>query len=90
VIEIVVDRLALTGSVNFIGTAQKRLTPEGRRSWRQERRIPICTPMIFYRTIPACGRRCNRSAAGPGKAVYTIQIKLSRLLTPVKKRSVFN
>ncbi|MGP7885143.1 YjhG/YagF family D-xylonate dehydratase, partial [Raoultella planticola] len=28
VIEIVVDRLALTGHVNFIGTAHQRLTPE--------------------------------------------------------------
>jgi dihydroxyacid dehydratase/phosphogluconate dehydratase len=28
VIEIIVDRLSLAGSVNFIGTAEARLTPE--------------------------------------------------------------
>jgi dihydroxyacid dehydratase/phosphogluconate dehydratase len=61
IIEIAVDRLTLTGSVNFIGTADNPLTPEeGARELAGGRRTRTCTPTTFCRTIPACGRHCSR------------------------------
>jgi hypothetical protein len=88
IIEIIVDRNKLTGSVNFIGTTERPLTPEeGRMNWRCAPRILNCVPMRFYLMIPACGRRYSLLAVEPGEVVFTIPIKLSTSLTPVKKRS---
>lgn len=56
IIEIAVDRLTLTGSVNFIGTADNPLTPEeGRASWRGGRRTRTCTLTTFAGRYPAVG-----------------------------------
>ena len=56
-------------------------------NWRCAPRILNCVPMRFYLMIPACGRRYSLLAVEPGEVVFTIPIKLSTSLTPVKKRS---
>ena len=78
IIEIAVDRLTLTGSVNFIGTADNPLTPEeGHASWQCGRRTRTCTPT----TLPDDTRlwaALQSVSGGTGKAVFMTPIKLSR------------
>ncbi len=73
-IEIVIDRLNLDGSINFVGTAEKQLQPEAaaRDAGRARARpaphpIPICRPTRDF------GPCSSRSAAGRGAAASTIR-----------------
>ena len=78
IIEIAVDRLTLTGSVNFIGTADNPLTPEeGARELALRQTHRTCTPTTFAGRYPAVGG----IAVGErrhGKAVFMTPIKLLR------------
>lgn len=61
IIEIAVDRMTLTGSVNFIGTADTPLTPEeGARELARRQTHPDLHAHDFCRTIRGYGQHCSR------------------------------
>ncbi|VTN13571.1 putative dehydratase [Raoultella terrigena] len=56
-----VDRLALTGSVNFIGTAEARLTPEeGALALAARAPHPDLHPHVFLPDDTRLWPRCSR------------------------------
>lgn len=78
IIEIAVDRLTLTGSVNFIGTADNPLTPEeGARELARRQTHPTCTLTTFAGRYPAVGGITVREWRHR-KAVFMTPIKSLR------------
>ena len=74
-VEIVIDRATLDGTVNFVGEGGVNVGAEaGARILAAPAvRAPIWRPIRACRTTPACGRRCRTSSGGAwGGSVFDV------------------
>ena len=72
-IDIVVDRNTLEGSINFVGAGKSRFhRRKALSSWHKGPSIRICALTKLCRMTPGCGQRCSPSAEGHGEGMCTM------------------
>ena len=75
-VEIVIDRATLHGTVNFVGEGGVNVGRRGRCADSPGPAVPrpIWRPIPACRTTPACGRRCRTSSGGAwGGSVFDVE-----------------